>query len=101
MLKTIPLRANVPNLRFSVAMGDYSLEFTFHWVARFEYFRVDIRDVTNDPFVLTNGRIAHPDVDLLNGLDDSYGRVYIVGDVPTLKNLGDTAVLKWEEPVRA
>ena len=101
MSRIIPLRNGAPHQRFSVSLADYSLELSFYWVARFEYFRVNIRDVTNDPFVLTNGRIAHPNVNLLNGLDDKYGRVYIDGEVPTLENMGDTAVLMWEEPASA
>lgn len=96
MSREIPLRPSTPNQTFSVNLGDYTLEFAFFWVARFDYFRVNIRDVTNDGVVLTNGRIAHPNVNLLNGLNDKYGRVYMTGPAATLGNVGTQAKLMWE-----
>ena len=96
--REIPLRPRAPQQRFSAPLGDYTLEFSFYWVARFEYFRVNIRDVTGDAFTLTNGRIAHPDVNLLSGLNPRYGRVYMHGQPATLTNLGVRAHLMWEAP---
>ena len=96
MSREIPLRANTPNQTFSVNLGVHTLEFAFFWVARFGYFRVNIRDLTNDAITLTNGRIAHPNADLLNGLNGKYGRVYMTGQPATLQNVGTRAKLIWE-----
>lgn len=96
-MREIPLQANTPHQTFSVALGDHTLEFSFHWVVRYAYFRVDIRDLTDDVEVVTQGRIAHLGVNLLSG-SNRYGRVLIVGQMPTLGNLGTRARLMWEEP---
>ena len=58
---------------------------------------MNIRDLTNDAVVITNGRIANPGVNMLREFEQ-YGRVYIDGEQPTLLNVGKTSKLMWEAP---
>lgn len=94
--RIIPLVAGQPFQTFNIPLGAYTLAFSFSWVQRFGYFRVDIDDITSNRATVTRGRVANPDVDLFNGLIVPYGRVYMTGPQPTLENIGIAARLEWE-----
>lgn len=98
MAREIPLTPGLAHQAFSVELGDYTIAFTFDWLTRFEYFRVKIRDVTEqNELVLSACSAAHVGVNLFRDYPQ-YGSVYIEGDIPTVENIGIYSKLMWEAP---
>lgn len=82
---------------FSAQLGANTLRFKIQWQERFGYFRVDIS--TSTGLVLTQGRIMHPDINLLANIyprpTQSYGTLVLTGEPATPLNLGVDNKLVW------
>jgi hypothetical protein len=91
---SIPLSSGYAFQRFRVQLGAHYLVFRLRWLTRFNYFCVDIYE-SGEPVVL--GRVLHPDIDLLAGLNTDIGKLFLRGESPTISNLGVTNKLEWVE----
>jgi len=84
---------------FSAQLGANTLRFKIQWQERFGYFRVDIS--TSTGLVLTQGRIMHPEVDLLASIYpkpmQGYGTIFLTGEPATPSNLGIDNKLVWSD----
>ncbi|EPK6619372.1 phage baseplate plug family protein [Serratia marcescens] len=89
---SIPLSSGYAFQRFRVQLGAHYLVFRLRWLTRFNYFCVDIYE-SGEPVFL--GRVLHPDIDLLAGLNTDIGKLFLRGESPTISNLGVTNKLEW------
>ena len=87
MKRTIPVPSGEAHFRFSVELGDERLTFRLDWLTRWGYYHVT---VLRGGETLVAGRALHPDVDLLDGLRLSVGKVYLSDPPATPANLGQT-----------
>ena len=92
-MKIIPLNSRTASQEFSVTLNNHNLRFTINWMTRYEYFRVDIHDLDENPIVL--GRAMHSGINLLTGLNTKIGQIILEGETPTIDNLGVSNQLKW------
>ncbi|MDB6366759.1 hypothetical protein PH242_03425 [Photorhabdus bodei] len=91
-MNIIPLTRNAAYQTFSVNLNNHRLIFYLHWLTKYGYFIVDIKD-NNIPIVL--GRALHVGVNLFSGLNTDIGEIILEGETPTISNLGIKNQLKW------
>ena len=81
---------------FNAQLGDNLVRFRIQWMTRFDKFRMDM--YASNGQAISEGRILHPGIDLFAGIYPpgvSYGRLMMVGDLPTPDNLGIDNQLVW------
>jgi len=90
----IPLNSGAPYQRFSVDLSGRLLTFELRWLNQYSFFAVDISE-NGTP--ITQGRGLHPGVNLVNGLLTGLGSIYLVGEPPTIANLGVANKLRYDD----
>lgn len=99
---TIPLVGGAVNAhqQFSVQLGDNFLEFRLNFVTRSQAdsdFAPWVLDILREGVLLVAGAALVPGSDIIEHFGADIGKLFFVGDQPTLDNLGAANALVFED----
>lgn len=95
-MKQIPLAGGLPNAHqtFSVVLGESELDFELDYLAYIDVPSWNL-SIKKDEEYIIQGLLLKVGADLLDGYHLGIGRLFLIGDEPTLENLGITNQLIW------
>ena len=94
MISRIPLRSGAPYQRFSVQLSGRRITFELRWMVQYEFFAVNLLEGSE---AITLGRGLNPGVNIIEGLNTGLGAIFLSGEQPTIKNLGISNRLLYDD----